>query len=98
MLVVTMEAAVVDRVEAALEALRLVAAADPDHAREANGKGFSKSDVALGHRLSMALPDRVKKTPPAAAQAIALAARYRRQVPTRLAFDMHLTDQPDLFD
>lgn len=93
-----MVTAVGDRLEAALEALRLVAQNDPDRARKANGLGFSKSDVTAGHRLAATSPDRVRRTTPATAQAIALAARYRRQVPTRLAFQMHLTDQPDLFE
>jgi hypothetical protein len=39
-----------DRLETALEALRTVAALDPDHARDANGVGFAKSDVAIGHQ------------------------------------------------
>jgi hypothetical protein len=95
MLVVT---TVSDRLAAALEALKIVAGNDPDRAMAANGVGFSKQDVSVGHRLAAASADRVRKTTPAAAQAIALAARYRRQVPTRLVFEMHLTDQPDLFD
>jgi hypothetical protein len=98
MSVVTLGAAMADRLAAALEALRIVAEADPDHARDANGRGFAKGDVTVGHRLAAASISRVRQTTPAAQQAIALAARYRRQVPTRLVFEMGLTDQPDFFD
>jgi hypothetical protein len=57
------------RLEAALDALRIVADADPDHARHANGMGFAKSDVTGGHRLATAL-----RNTASAAEAIRLDA------------------------
>lgn len=85
------------RLQAALDALRIVADADPDHARHANGRGFAKSDVLRGHRLATASASAIRNSP-TAAEAIRLAERYRRQVPTRLRFEMRLTDQLDFFD
>jgi hypothetical protein len=84
------------RLQAALDALRLVAEADPDHARDANGRGFAKSDVRRGHSLATASASSLGAS--AAADAVRMAVRYRRQVPTSIRFGLGLTDQPDLFD
>lgn len=84
------------RLSAALAILRHVAAADPDRATLANGRGFAKSDVALGHRLATAHPlafrDRTLQQ-----QAIALAARYAGQASPRLQVAVGKTDQLDFF-
>ena len=81
---------------AALEALRHVASLDPDGARFENGLGFSKSDVALGHRLSKLSPEAVCRSPGLAREVLRLAARYRRQVPGGIAYEAGLTDQGSL--
>jgi hypothetical protein len=85
------------RLEAALDALRIVAGNDPDHARQANGRGFARSDVSRGHSLSEASATAIRGTA-AASEALRLAVRYRRQVPTSVRFGLGLTDQPDLFE
>lgn len=82
---------------AALAVLRAVARADPDRASLANAEGFSKSDVALGHRLATLHPWAFRNDPTLRQQALALAARYRRQASPSLAFESGGTDQPDLF-
>ena len=86
-----------DRLTAALDALRHVASLDPDHARHANGRGFARSDVSLGHRLAVSAASSLRDGP-LAAKAIALAARYRRQVPSGIRYNLGLIDQPDLFE
>jgi hypothetical protein len=85
------------RLEAALDALRIVAGNDPDHARHANGRGFARSDVSKGHSLSEASATAIRGTA-AASEALRLAVRYRRQVPTSVRYGLGLTDQPDFFD
>lgn len=85
------------QLEAALEAVREVARLDPDKARLANAAGFSVSDVSLGHRLALLSADQLARDPVASGQALALAARYRRQVSPKLRFAMGVTDQMDLF-
>lgn len=82
---------------AALAVLRAVARADPDRAKLANACGFAKSDVALGHRLAGMHPWAFRKAPALREQALALAARYRKQVAPSLAFQSGGTDQLDLF-
>jgi len=78
---------------AALEALRHVASLDPDGARLKNLVGFSRADVALGHRLARLSPEAVSRSPALAAEVMRLAARYRRQVPGGLSSAAGLTDQ-----
>lgn len=67
-------------VEAAHEAVRTVAGYDPDHAREANGRGFDRGDVALGHALASASAESIAASPAYAALVVELAGKYRRQV------------------
>lgn len=85
-------------VHAAHDALRAVAGLDPDHAREANGRGFDKSDVALGHALASASSESIASSPAYAALVVQLAGKYRRQVTPRLALALGYTEQPDFFD
>ncbi len=59
-------------------ALALIAAADPDHARHENGVGFSSADACLGHRL-VALGTRAW-SPAMARVAWELCRRYRAQL------------------
>lgn len=59
-------------------AIAKLAACDPDGAQEANGVGFMKSDVALGHALAASLP--VGLTDLEWAVAAAICRRYPRQV------------------
>ncbi|MHA6685349.1 hypothetical protein [Mesorhizobium sp. A556] len=84
-------------VEAAHAAVRAVAGLDPDHAREANGKGFDKSDVALGHALASASAEIIASSPAYAAMLIALAGKYRKQVSPKLGLALGHTDQPDFW-
>ena len=86
------------RLAAALDAVREVARLDPDKAKVANAAGFSVSDVSLGHRLALLSTEQLRKDPVASGQALALAARYRRQVPNRLRVAIGATDQHDLFE
>jgi len=85
-------------VAAALEILRAVARQDPDRAQLANDRGFSKADARLGHRLAAMHPETVCRNAGLAAEAVRLAARYRRQAPAGLAYAAGLTDQMSLFD
>ena len=85
------------RLQAALDAIREVARLDPDKARLANAAGFGVSDVSLGHRLALLSAEQLARDPVASGQALALAARYRRQVSPGLRFTMGLDDQMDLF-
>jgi hypothetical protein len=85
-------------VRAAHDALRAVAGLDPDHAREANGRGFDKGDVALGHALASASAESIGSSPAYAALVLQLAGKYRRQVTPRLALALGYTDQHDFFD
>ena len=50
-------------IRAALDALRHVAALDPDRAHALNGVGFSQSDSRLGHRLARLSPAAVSANP-----------------------------------
>jgi hypothetical protein len=84
--------------EAAHAALRTVAGYDPDHAEEANGLGFAKDDVTLGHALASATLGDLSTRPAFAALVMRLAARYRRQVSTGSRFRQGISDQPDFFD
>lgn len=77
-------------VAAALKILRAVARQDPDRAQLANDRGFSKADARLGHRLAAMHPETVCRNAGLAAEAVRLAARYRRQAPAGL------TAMPDL--
>lgn len=84
------------RVRAALAALRHVASLDPDGARLDNGVGFSVSDVARGHALARLSPLTVLRSPVLCREVLAMAGRYRRQVPGGIAFAAGLTDQGSL--
>lgn len=84
------------RVRAALAALRHVASLDPDGARLDNNVGFSVSDVSKGHRLAGLSPATVLRSPVLCREVLAMAARYRRQVPGQIAFAAGLTDQGSL--
>jgi hypothetical protein len=83
-----------ETVRAAHDALRAVAGLDPDHAREANGKGFDRGDVALGHALASGSAESIASSPAYAALVVALAGKYRRQVAPRLALALGHTQQP----
>lgn len=65
------------------EALLIVAGFDPDHAAARNGVGFSKFDAPIGHRLAEVAAGGLL-TPRQAGYALALAYRYRRQLPAEL--------------
>ena len=84
-------------IRAALDALRHVAALDPDRAHALNGVGFSQSDSRLGHRLARLSPAAVSANPFLCSAVLQLAARYRRQVPAGIRYAAGLTDQADLF-
>jgi hypothetical protein len=84
--------------EAAYEAIRMVAGYDPDHAALDNGIGFARSDVALGHALASSSASSALASPGVALMVWRLAMRYRREVPPRLNLIAGFTDQSDLFD
>ena len=84
--------------DAAHEALRVVAGYDPDHAALDNNRGFARSDVPLGHALASAPSYAATGRPGLALLVWRLAMRYRRQVPPRLNLITGFTDQHDLFD
>lgn len=69
-----------EAVRAAHDAVRIVAGYDPDHATEANAKGFDKGDVALGHALASASAESIVSSSAYAALVVALAEKYRKQV------------------
>lgn len=87
-----------DKLRAAYDAVRVVAGYDPDHATLANGKGFARSDVVIGHALASSPAQQALASPGLALHLWRLAARYRRQVPPRLLFSAGMTDQDDMFD
>ena len=57
--------------------LAILAGSDIDHARELNGIGFSKMDVAIGHSLA----SQSILTPKQAVLGAKLCTKYRRQLP-----------------
>lgn len=87
-----------DRLQAAYDAIRVVAGYDPDHATLANGKGFARSDVVIGHALASSSAQQALASPGMALHVWRLAARYRRQVPQRVLFSAGISDQDSLFD
>ncbi len=84
--------------EAALEAVRVVAGYDPDHAAVDNRLGFARPDVAIGHALASAPASTAITSPGLALLVWRRAMRYRRQVSPRLSFAAGFTDQSDLFN
>ncbi len=85
------------RLSAALDAVKSIARLDPDHARLANGIGFSASDARLGHLLARMSAEQLRDNKSLAKQVLAMAARYRKQVSPGLRYTLHLTAQRDLF-
>lgn len=83
-------------IRAALAALCHVAALDLDGARLETGIGFGVSDAARGHALAKLSPLTVLRSPVLSGEVLAMASRYRRQVPGGLAFAAGLTDQGSL--
>ena len=69
-----------ERIAAIHEGLRILAAMDEDYARELNGAGYSKMDVAIGHSLAGA----AALTGRQAVLGAKLVNRYRRQLPETL--------------
>lgn len=65
-----------DDVAAVHAKLKLLAAMDADHASQVNGVGFSKVDVAIGHKLAKLY----QLTPRQAALGSILVNKYRRQL------------------
>jgi len=68
------------QIQAAHEAVKILAALDVDRASKVNEVGFNKVDSAIGHSLAN-LPSLTKKQ---AALAALLAHRYRKQLPETL--------------
>ena len=63
-----------------LEGLKILAKADPDHARDLNGEGFNKVDAPLGHELAK----RDSLTIAEQRQAMRILKKYSQQLPTSL--------------
>jgi hypothetical protein len=77
------------QIERAWKAIQYLAKLDKDHAQEANGQGFSKSDTKLGHNLALWPLARVMRREILMIQFLKLARKYRGQLPLSL-----LVDQP----
>lgn len=77
-------------IKRAHDAVRYIASLDKDHAKLANGAGFSKSDVRGGHNLARIPVEKVVAHPILSAYALKLARKYKRQLPLSL-----LVDQPE---
>lgn len=75
------------KVVAIFEALRFIAAADGDRARELNGEGFNKVDSHRGHQLANAATLSI----PELKEGLKLAHKYRRQLPTYLRDQLQLS-------
>ena len=60
--------------------LRQLARADADHAAELNGRGFSRFDGKIGHRLAA----QQSLSPADAQRALAIVCKYPRQLPGKL--------------
>jgi hypothetical protein len=67
------------KIAEALRILAAVAAEDADHAKNRNGKGFSRADSKKGHVLAKTTLAAALSDDQHAADILALAARYRRQ-------------------
>jgi hypothetical protein len=67
------------KLTASLEVLRAVAAQDADHAKNLNGRGYSKADSPAGHRLSKLSTYDVSRDGQTERDVLKLAQRYRRQ-------------------
>ena len=65
---------------AVLDALRILAALDPDKARLRNGAGFSAADSSRGR----ALASKRSLFPDEALEGLEIIERYRRQIPADL--------------
>ena len=68
------------QIDAIHQGLKIIAGYDSDHARELNGMGYSKMDVAIGHSLANAYALTARQ----AALGAKLVTKYRRQLPEAL--------------
>ncbi|WP_062233597.1 hypothetical protein [Aureimonas sp. N4] len=75
--------AAVEEIDAAYEAMKLLAAADMDHATYLNGRGFGHAHTKIGHRLSKLAVRR--RQPLDDAFALKLARLHRGQLPEEMA-------------
>jgi len=78
-----------DQLTRAWNAVQWLAAKDLDHAADANGVGFSKSDTTIGHRAAKASLIAAHRNEMLAIALLKLARKYRRQLPPR-----YLVDRP----
>lgn len=78
-----------DQLTRAWNAVQWLAAEDLDHAADANGVGFSKSDTTIGHRAAKASLIAAHRNEMLAIVLLRLARKYRRQLPPR-----YLVDRP----
>lgn len=78
-----------DQLTRAWNAVQWLAKHDLDHASDANGLGFSKSDTTIGHRAAKASLVAAHRSEMLAIVLLKLARKYRRQLPPR-----YLVDQP----
>ena len=69
-----------ENIAAIHEGLQILASFDADHAREQNGMGYGKMDVAIGHSLA----NSSRLTARQAALGSKLVTKYRRQLPEAL--------------
>lgn len=71
----------IDQKAAAMEGIRLLCAMDKDGATAQNGKGFSKMDSEIGHKLHADLLRKGTLSPAQSALAGKIIKKYHRQLP-----------------
>ncbi|MBY3044828.1 hypothetical protein [Rhizobium leguminosarum] len=85
-----------DQLTRAWNAVQWLAAKDLDHAADANGFGFNKSDTTIGHRAARASLVAAHRNEMLAIVLLKLARKYRRQLPPRYLVDQPQPCQPKL--
>lgn len=85
-----------DQLTKAWNAGQWLAAKDLDHAADANGVDFSKSDTTIGHRAAKASLVAAHRSEMLAIVLLKLARKSRRQLPPRYLVDQPQPCQPKL--
>lgn len=85
-----------DQLTRAWNAVQWLANRDLDHAANANGVGFSKSDTRIGHKLARWPLAVVHQSEMLAIMLLKLARKYRRQLPPEYVVDQPTPTQPKL--
>lgn len=85
-----------DQLTRAWHAVQWLANRDLDHAANANGVGFSKSDTKIGHKLARWPPVVVHQSEMLAIMLLKLARKYRRQLPPEYVVDQPVQPKFDI--